>query len=1372
MIVKKSLITLLGVFFLNGQLSAQCGDATSGTACANTGAGDAIISIGTVNTVSIGAWNTQTTTSTGQPRYTFTGVRAGTIIRFASCTGMDAELTLSGPAGFTLIQRDADNELNVGLGCTPNGLDESFYAYCTIAGDYTLRMTMHGSCANMNAATKNLYWNVTNRPMASVANAYGASTWNRYYYDGTDHNYFYGSNLGYSGTLNFTDNWGTSQPNGTANTEGNMCDADNFSTRYWRSQTFSLAGNTSGVYDIRVITDDGVRLSSNGGSSWNLFNLWDCGTHDNTVNVALDGSYNFQMEQRECGGGAQAAVSFTCLTAIGGNLTIPSTTNLITLSGHRGIIEYWESSPDGTTWTNIGNAGSTTITGSPGNFYRVRLKSCASVAYSAVSLVAPDNYWGVYGLNHTGYAFGNIGTLTNNTLQGGYTNGTLDINSPAQWVNTSTPSSAAGYSGNAVTIDNHTVVYRRKGFACREYQIDLDNHDDGVVMYINGTLIYSLDGCCADRGVIWQGILSTTDIVEFRVMEGGGGSNLNVNFIEVDGQTANIGASPNPVCVNGTLNLSSSLTGTAPRYINTVDIAIADNTCYSSYINVTNSLNANQLTSLLLNINHTYTGDLDVTLFAPNGSSIDLTSDNGAGGDNYTNTTFATTGTAITSGTAPFNGTYTPEQAFSVLTGTASGMWRLRICDDAAGDVGTFLDWQLNFPNTPAYIWTGPNSYTASVQNPVLNPVTSLSGGTYNVNITSSGCTSTNSIAVTLNTISTPLVAHTGNTTICAGESTTLGVSGGIAGTGSVIRWYSGANGTGSLLATGASYTVSPGVTTTYYIRREGTCNNTADYTVTVLVSTLSSTGMSAGDYIWTGADNSDWSNELNWKVYNAPGFSAAVSEPTSTTNVFIDQPSGCVLDIPDICCGPAEVNNLTVRAGGFMEISPNMTLEVNGTWTNNSGLITNIDIAFNSDVEFVGFNFPRNIGGNTTTYFGRLENVSTAYLDINTETVVKNRLTMTGGFWLYERLILGISPAQPGTLVCDLNNVGGWLTGPSYFRRYYAASTNTGVTGFFPLGAMPSIYYRPVTLEFIVAPTTGGWIEARFVETTLTFTNGLPIIDDSGADLYSYMDEGYWEINPGGGLTGGYYDLKLRYDGIGIASDPTSMRIIKAPDPHTAWVADGDHGALVATNSITRTWMSGFSWFVIATGASPLPVELTNFSGTCETNGFDLHWSTSSEHNSASFEIERSLNGTIWENIGSVQAAGNSNQELNYSFLDTDRPQGTAYYRLRQIDLDGEEKIYDPISMTCFGEPTDEIIAYPNPNSGTFTVAFESNLEDLDSEIELKDMYGRIINSRNIAVYKGTNQVMFNTIELKPGEYVITVKTDNSIKMVKVIVI
>ncbi|MEP7256590.1 MAG: T9SS type A sorting domain-containing protein, partial [Ferruginibacter sp.] len=90
---------------------------------------------------------------------------------------------------------------------------------------------------------------------------------------------------------------------------------------------------------------------------------------------------------------------------------------------------------------------------------------------------------------------------------------------------------------------------------------------------------------------------------------------------------------------------------------------------------------------------------------------------------------------------------------------------------------------------------------------------------------------------ITVSQLSVSAVSATKNkNNICPGISVGLGITGGTLGTGASWKWYTGACGT-TLVGTGSSLTVTPAVTTTYYVRAEGSCNNTTCVAVTVNIS-------------------------------------------------------------------------------------------------------------------------------------------------------------------------------------------------------------------------------------------------------------------------------------------------------------------------------------------------------------------------------------------------------------------------------------------------------------------------------------------------------------------------------------------------------
>jgi hypothetical protein len=116
-------------------------------------------------------------------------------------------------------------------------------------------------------------------------------------------------------------------------------------------------------------------------------------------------------------------------------------------------------------------------------------------------------------------------------------------------------------------------------------------------------------------------------------------------------------------------------------------------------------------------------------------------------------------------------------------------------------------------------------------------------------------------------------------------------------------------------------------------------------------------------------------------------------------------------------------------------------------------------------------------------------------------------------------------------------------------------------------------------------------------------------------------------------------------------------------------------------------------SWCGVST---VLPVEWTSFTVRNVSEGRLLEWSTGSERNSESFEIQVSHDGIDFYTLSRVPAAGNSSQSIRYEFLDSSPLVESGYYRLKQNDFDGEFMYSEIIS---FSVPGGELFhVFPNP--------------------------------------------------------------------------
>lgn len=176
--------------------------------------------------------------------------------------------------------------------------------------------------------------------------------------------------------------------------------------------------------------------------------------------------------------------------------------------------------------------------------------------------------------------------------------------------------------------------------------------------------------------------------------------------------------------------------------------------------------------------------------------------------------------------------------------------------------------------------------------------------------------------------------------------------------------------------------------------------------------------------------------------------------------------------------------------------------------------------------------------------------------------------------------------------------------------------------------------------------------------------------------------------------------------------------------------MSDGS-GSVLTDNSgrgNNGTLINGTLW---STGSDPLPVELTSFTARENGENIVLNWRTASEINSYGFEIERSSeNSDNWQKIGFVPAHGNSNSIKEYSFTDApgniNTSEGKIYYRLKQIDTDGNYKYYDVISVS--EQITKNYKLYqnsPNPFNPETAIRFELPEQSLVT-IKIYDITGR----------------------------------------------
>ncbi len=84
-------------------------------------------------------------------------------------------------------------------------------------------------------------------------------------------------------------------------------------------------------------------------------------------------------------------------------------------------------------------------------------------------------------------------------------------------------------------------------------------------------------------------------------------------------------------------------------------------------------------------------------------------------------------------------------------------------------------------------------------------------------------------------------------------------------------------------------------------------------------------------------------------------------------------------------------------------------------------------------------------------------------------------------------------------------------------------------------------------------------------------------------------------------------------------------------------------------------------------------------------------------EENFSHFTIERSADGANWEQIGTVQAKGNSAVQTDYNYTDEQPLAGTNYYRLTLVNMD-DSYMYSQDRQVMQSATIAEVSFFPNP--------------------------------------------------------------------------
>ena len=415
------------------------------------------------------------------------------------------------------------------------------------------------------------------------------------------------------------------------------------------------------------------------------------------------------------------------------------------------------------------------------------------------------------------------------------------------------------------------------------------------------------------------------------------------------------------------------------------------------------------------------------------------------------------------------------------------------------------------------------------------------------------------------------------------------------------------------------------------------------------------------------------------------------------------------------------------------------------------------------------------------------INNTSSAGVSLNDEIGWSNDFTLTdgvitnGGTAYNDTIYIEdttSSKSQEGSSSCFFNNVvvkqniksgssstyhfpmGKGTASTDYMRMDFVLSGNMAGVEAIEVKCVPGI-----TSGYVASELTACSDQITADGTTITF-------DELSTDAYFDIDDAV------GARTSGSYGMHL-YTANYITTNwqDDNILVVKRPSGSTddcAWNSTTgtypNDGATGRNKADAYLKVDGFTTFseVVPGGdfAAALPIDLISFGA--EYDGkldiVNLEWATATEENNEKFVIERSDNMEEIDDLMEVPGAGFSIVRVDYKAVDEDPLIGTSYYRLRQVDYDGqsEHSDWEVVENAYMSNLVNFKVYYTNDRQSV-VVSYNLGIAQ-EYEFVMYNVVGKKIVSEMIQGAAGDNEYIINLGDLPQGAYFIRLQGNNEL--------
>jgi hypothetical protein len=180
--------------------------------------------------------------------------------------------------------------------------------------------------------------------------------------------------------------------------------------------------------------------------------------------------------------------------------------------------------------------------------------------------------------------------------------------------------------------------------------------------------------------------------------------------------------------------------------------------------------------------------------------------------------------------------------------------------------------------------------------------------------------------------------------------------------------------------------------------------------------------------------------------------------------------------------------------------------------------------------------------------------------------------------------------------------------------------------------------------------------------------------------------------------------------------------------------------------------------------GTIALPIELYQFWGSVVDSHNEIQWVTSSEIDNDYFELYHSIDGITFTLLTEMQGAGNSTTTSNYRFLHFNPKRGVNYYRLTQVDFNGDRTEYTSIAITNKSDNDNNLFSniFPNPNKSIFYFNYNGNRFNQPINVKIMDWAGRVVLIGSIDKFNNTQGITLDIGNIDSGVYTVIISQGN----------